>query len=609
MAYDIRKSNNDLGATVDDATINTKFDITLIGKNFSGYGTWQNTNFLHLLENFSHSAQPPKAINGQLWYDNATKRLKINTGTSELKEWHTLSVIESADTAPTNLSIGNFWWDTVNSNLYCRTAASTNELIGGSLTGIATKMKSRIVKDSAAVDRHIIEAVVANQTLFIISNTAFTLHSTINPITGFTDIKQGITASGLNLTTSVSSTFKFWGSATDSERLGGVVASDYISNTNPNFSNSGLTIGTGTTKKLYLYNDTVTGSASLGYPIIENKYSEKIIFKTKGADTNVYTALEINTGDVLPGVASTTDIGSTAKKFRNIHALSFKGTAENADNVTVVLSGVTRYAAANEDAEGGTIVSRTSAVRKFTKISQFSYLDPVNNINYVLPTGELDQLTGDPIYEIVTEDSFAVSASHVASGVVEFGIKNFNGVVTAGYLATLTVGSRIVQLDVGTIAGLEPGFEIVQTSTVGGQFGGLSIPVGSIYGKYFIGVVSSTMGDVAEKYLADATYDEGTVLMVGGVKEVTAAQYSNRALGVVSTKPAVMMNADLVDGTFVALKGRVPVKVIGTVKKGDRLVAADTGVAKVLESLDDASLVFAIALTDNHNDIVEAVIL
>lgn len=609
MAYDIRKSNNDLGATVDDATINTKFDITLIGKNFSGYGTWQNTNFLHLLENFSHSAQPPKAINGQLWYDNATKRLKINTGTSELKEWHTLSVTESADTKPTNLSIGNFWWDTATNNLYCKPTSGEPELIGGSLNGIASKIKSREVKDLAAVAHQITEVIVAGQTLFIISDTAFTLHTTINPITGFTDIKQGITANGFNSSTSVSSTFKFWGSASNAERLGGVAASDYISNTNPNFSNSGLTIGVGTTKKLYLYNDTVTGSASLGYPIIENKYSEKIIFKTKGADTNVYTALEINTGDVLPGVSSTTDIGSTTKKFRNMHALSFKGTADNADKVTVVLSGITRYASANEDAEGGTIVSRTSAVRKFTKISQFSYLDPAGGVNYLLPDGGIDELTGLPTEAIVTENAFTLNANHTASGVVEFGIKNFNGVVTAGYSATLTVGSRIVELDVGTIAGLEPGFEIVQTSTVGGQFGGLSIPVGSIYGKYFIGVVSSTMGDVAEKYLADATYDEGTVLMVGGITEVTAAQSGNRALGVVSTKPAVMMNADLVDGTYVALKGRVPVKVIGTVKKGDRLIAADTGVAKTLESADDASLVFAIALTNNVNDIVEAVIL
>jgi hypothetical protein len=71
------------------------------------------------------------------------------------------------------------------------------------------------------------------------------------------------------------------------------------------------------------------------------------------------------------------------------------------------------------------------------------------------------------------------------------------------------------------------------------------------------------------------------------------------------------MNVKLVGGTAVALKGRVPVKIIGAVKKGDKLIAADTGVATAL-TVQDASLVFAIALESNDNDdvkLVEALIL
>lgn len=138
------------------------------------------------------------------------------------------------------------------------------------------------------------------------------------------------------------------------------------------------------------------------------------------------------------------------------------------------------------------------------------------------------------------------------------------------------------------------------------------IAAGSIYatefaGKAYLGVNA----DLAEKYLADDTYDVGTVLMIGGDAEVTAAQLGHRAIGVVSANPAYIMNVGLANGTIVALKGRVPVKTVGTVKKGDRLIATDTGLAKSLTS-ECASLVFAIALNDSDNtegNTIEALIL
>jgi len=119
--------------------------------------------------------------------------------------------------------------------------------------------------------------------------------------------------------------------------------------------------------------------------------------------------------------------------------------------------------------------------------------------------------------------------------------------------------------------------------------------------------------DLAEKYLADAEYPVGTVISVGGEKEVTASTGSDRTrpIGVISENPAFMMNKDLEGGTYVALKGRVPVRVYGIVKKGDSLgpahAPAAPGTAQVRYDH-----VFAVALAD-HNEynegIVEAVIL
>ena len=93
--------------------------------------------------------------------------------------------------------------------------------------------------------------------------------------------------------------------------------------------------------------------------------------------------------------------------------------------------------------------------------------------------------------------------------------------------------------------------------------------------------------DLAERYAADATYEEGTVVSFGGEAEVTSAQGygSTKIAGVVSTKPAFAMNEAAGNSEthpFIALQGRVPCKVVGTVSKGDILVASDiSGVATV----------------------------
>ena len=99
-------------------------------------------------------------------------------------------------------------------------------------------------------------------------------------------------------------------------------------------------------------------------------------------------------------------------------------------------------------------------------------------------------------------------------------------------------------------------------------------------------------------------------MAVGGSAEVTAASHDNAhsVLGVVSDKPAYLMNSELEGGTTVALKGRVPVNVVGPVKKGDRLAPSnEAGLAIVNNSRDAWS--FAIALEDSDNGVVEAVIL
>jgi hypothetical protein len=95
----------------------------------------------------------------------------------------------------------------------------------------------------------------------------------------------------------------------------------------------------------------------------------------------------------------------------------------------------------------------------------------------------------------------------------------------------------------------------------------------------------STYADVAERFEADAVYEPGTVVELGGDKEVTSVKddLSDNVFGVVSNTAALMMNSVVGnDKTHpaIAISGRVQVKVIGKVKKGERLVSAGNGIAR-----------------------------
>ena len=101
--------------------------------------------------------------------------------------------------------------------------------------------------------------------------------------------------------------------------------------------------------------------------------------------------------------------------------------------------------------------------------------------------------------------------------------------------------------------------------------------------------------DVAERYAADKSMQKGTVVIIGGDEEITEAdgEMSTKVFGVTSTHPAYMMNSNAGNNDshpYVAMIGRVPVRVIGTAYKGNRLVLSSTkGVARILREDETAT--------------------
>ena len=169
----------------------------------------------------------------------------------------------------------------------------------------------------------------------------------------------------------------------------------------------------------------------------------------------------------------------------------------------------------------------------------------------------------------------------------------------ANYAASITTAlSGKLALAGGTMSGAinMGGFDI----TNAGTFYGVSTTA-----KY---------ADLAERYAADAPYTEGTVVVFGGEAEVTAStSFAQRSIaGVVSTKPAFMMNAEAGNSQthpFIALQGRVPVKVTGEVKKGDILVASNIAGTATAWTNDDAdprmTAYVGIAIADAVDGFVE----
>ena len=130
---------------------------------------------------------------------------------------------------------------------------------------------------------------------------------------------------------------------------------------------------------------------------------------------------------------------------------------------------------------------------------------------------------------------------------------------------------------------------------------------------------SASYADVAERFEADAPMSEGAVVSLGGEAEITEVNgdLSDNVFGVISTQPAFMMNSDAGNSEshpFVAMTGRTPVRVIGQVNKGDRLVSSTViGSARAISGADSINPFHVIgraleAKTDDGIGLVNAVV-
>lgn len=532
MPYILNKTNGSVIATVADGSINQTTDLTFVGKNYAGYGEIINEDLLKLLENFSNKTAPAKAILGQLWFDSSNKRLKVRAGNI----WNAFPYIEYASAQPKNLSDGDFWFNSTTNKLYVKNSLESSgfTLIGPTVTSSAASSGSLVavtsVTDTDNNKKTVFTHTVNSEIVMVVSPDSFNVNASDPLHSLFTVIKQGITLSGANASTGVSSNngSYFFGTAAHALRLGDYAAGDFLLksyfdqaiNATNGFTvptDDGLIVGVNGVFKFHADSGQQEGkiSATSGTKISFNLRYPTI----SDPVTNILT---ISGNKLIPNPALSVDLGSSVNgnKFANLYVNTVTSTLINSTTISATTMGATTV---NASQINGTLTGKV-----------------IGNLSGV-----------------------AVTAT------------NFYGIINGN------VNTQVIST-------------------------GADATVGTITGKWSLtgsSTLQATYADIAERYAADAVYDAGTVLIIGGDAEVTISQ--NRGdyavAGIVSTNPAYMLNSDAgSDDThpYIALKGRVPCKVVGVINKGDPLVTSQTPghACAFSDQIDNPCAILAVAL-------------
>jgi hypothetical protein len=211
MAYIINRFDGTQLTIVDDGVLDNSTPLSLVGRNYTGYGEAQNENFIFLLENFANASPPTRPLTGQAWYDKNARALKVYNGTA----WLSIGNATVNETEPGH-SNGGLWLKTTTQQLYISDGTVWRLVGPEAAEGFAvTKMTSKTVKASTGLFFPIIVTELNGVTTSIQSDQEFTLDNTANEILGFSTIYPGLNYP----TTKYAVTGNLRGNATSATRL------------------------------------------------------------------------------------------------------------------------------------------------------------------------------------------------------------------------------------------------------------------------------------------------------------------------------------------------------------------------------------------------------
>lgn len=284
------------------------------------------------------------------------------------------------------------------------------------------------------------------------------------------------------------------------------------------------------------------------------------------------------TSVTTPTVTATTVNAATIGNASAVLYGTLNSSSANQPNITTLAgvtsigaSGVTTTAAGNFTITGSLTVNGTTTTINNTTYETTEYVTTINATNVNAATiGN----SGAVLYGTLNSSSASQPNITTLAGVTSIGASG-----STTLTGTLQTAAQTNVTSLGTLTGLTTG-TILPSGNLTVNLGSTTAWFNNIYGT----AVHALYADLAENYQADRFYMPGTVVQFGGAAEVTIAEAdTTRVAGVISTNPATLMNAALngANVVAVALTGRVPCMVIGPVAKGDIMVSAGFGYARV----------------------------
>lgn len=471
MAYTINKSDGTELAVLQDATVDTSTSITLVGKNYIGYGEIQNENFLFLLENFANNAAPSTPIVGQIWFDTTTNQAKIYDGV----RWVEAGTAAVSDDAPLNAPLGSFWFKTPYKKLHVWTGTEW-QLIGPQVSeGFGkTEASSESVFATNDVEYPIIKVFVNDLVIGIISSNTFTIRAD-NAIAGFTDIRAGF-----NINSNNNFAGDLIGNATTADRLSTIRTINGVG-----FNGSeNITITSSTTNSLesgpYIIGSNFDGSNPTTWTIdaTSNNTIGKIVVRDSGGDFAAGTITADLVGNVTGNVTAASGTSAfdtvTANRFigatltgnastttrlvtpREINGVAFDGTADvtvPADAFTLTGTAIANNVVSSDLERVGTLVELDvgTKITVNSKIEINAVTDPIIQSN-----AELTLQVMDP------GDNFAL---------------------------------KIISNDTAVTDGIGPKGGLLPVTDLDGDLGKASLRFSTAYAQTFVGNLTGTATD------------------------------------------------------------------------------------------------------------------
>ena len=520
MTYRLNKTNGDLLVDLVDGQIdNTTTDITLVGRNYKGFGEFLNENYIKLLENFASTSAPGNPLQGQLWWDTGDERMKVYDGSTFKAAGGPIVSSQQPD-----MVAGDLWIDNENNKLYFYDGTDL-VLVGPDYDSGQGKTGFEVssVIDSTSVDRTILKLFIQGALAGIFTNATFYVPP--DSIAGYpvdpndtASPKRQLFNKGFNPVDA--STFNFNGTASSAKALvdeGGneKTAANFIPSDENGFTSgslriknsAGLSVGVGDTEYIIT---KVVGETS----IIESQLSGKDIQIKVRQGNQFKSGIHVDGTDAKVGIWNTDptvelDVTGAGKFSGNLEVqgnLTVQGDTTQVNVATLEIEdknielNISEGSAAGGDAvaDQGGVILRSTDGDKTLKWSNSS-----------------DCWTSNQSFDITTGNEYKINNSRVlstttlGSTVVNSSLTNV-GVLTELTVDNLTIdGSTITRIN-GTGINITAGGDIVVDSQ---KINGVTDPDRGTRDSNYAWSGGDNDGHVATKgYVDDALQAEPIVM-------------------------------------------------------------------------------------------------